>query len=233
MNIRTIRRHLDSLRGVLTDDESAELDRLMQRSDRASSLAVHSENGATTVAQTIADTLPADASDADLIDAAARVPHPDSLKLVADRVARATEREARNLVTSKRGDLVKMLNDEFAAIRKEAAKLLPIVLPLDSASDAIRSGKAKEWAKTEDLQAEHEALCREADSLRSDGLLPTIKPGHEGYAHWRHPQSAPGHFNLPAFKRFADDIRREAYVAASQAEVDAVRAADQEPARVG
>ncbi|ATD70734.1 hypothetical protein CNO18_11130 [Gordonia sp. 1D] len=232
MTARSIRRHLDSLRGVLTDTESAELDRLLQKHDRASALAVHAENAAQTVAQTVADSLPADAGEADIIEAAAKVPTPTSLKLVADRVARASEREARNLAAGKRADLVQMFNAEFDAIRKEAAKVLPTVLPLESASDAIRAGKSKEWARVEDLYSEHQALRREVDSLRSDSLLPAFK-GHDGYGTWKHPEPAPRYSELPEFRKFADDLRRESYVPADQAEVDRVRAADQEAARVG
>lgn len=232
MNIRAIRRHIDSIRGVLTDTERAELDRLMQKHDRANALAVHAENAVQTVAQTIADTIPADAGDADIIEAAARVPDVASLKVVADWVARASEREARNLVAGKRADLVQMFNAEFDAIRKDAAKVLPAVLQLDSASDAIRAGKAKEWARVEDLYAEHKSLRREVDSLRSDSLVPAFK-GHDGYGTWKHPEPAPRYSDLPEFRRFADDLRREAYVPADQAEVDRVRAADQEAAHVG
>ncbi|MFV3114427.1 hypothetical protein ACNI4G_10775 [Gordonia amicalis] len=232
MNIRAIRRHIDSIRGVLTDTERAELDRLMQKHDRANALAVHAENAVQTVAQTVADSLTSDAGDADIIEAAAKVPDVASLKLVADWVARASEREARNLAAGKRADLVQMFNAEFDAIRKEAAKVLPAVLQLESASDAIRAGKAKEWARVEDLYAEHKSLRREVDSLRSDGLLPAFK-GHDGYGTWKHPEPAPRYSDLPEFRRFADDLRREAYVPADQAEVDRVRAADQEAARVG
>ncbi|WP_152528573.1 hypothetical protein [Gordonia amicalis] len=232
MTARSIRRHIDSLRGVLTDSESAELDRLLQKHDRATALAVHADSAVQTVAQTVTDSLPADAGEADMIEAAAKVPTPASLKLVADRVARASEREARNLVAGKRANLVQMFNAEFDAIRKEAAKVLPAVLPLESASDAIRAGKSKEWARVEDLYAEHQALRREADSLRSDSLLPAYK-GHDGYGTWKHPEPAPRYSELPEFRKFADDLRRESYVPADQAEVDRVRAADQEAARVG
>ncbi len=64
VDIRSIRRHLDSLRGVLTDDESAELDRLMQKHDRATALEVHAETAVSTVAESVAASLPAGASDA-------------------------------------------------------------------------------------------------------------------------------------------------------------------------
>lgn len=226
VDIRSIRRHLDSLRGVLTDDESAELDRLMQKHDRATALEVHADSAVQTVAESVAASLPTDATDADLIDAAAKVPNPASLKLVAARVARATEREARGLVTAKRADLIKMLNDELDAVRKAAAKLLPTVLPIANASDAIRAGKAKEWASVEDLHAEHQALRREVDALRTDGFLPSFK-GHDGYGIWHHPEAAPGYSNRSAFQKFAEDIERHAYVPGDQAEVDKARAADQ------
>ncbi|MGW9264932.1 hypothetical protein [Gordonia terrae] len=226
VDIRSIRRHLDSIRGVLTEAESTELDRLMQRHDRATALEVHAEAAVSTVAETVAASLSADADDADLIAAAAKVPNPASLKLVAARVARAAEREARGLVTAKRADLIKMLNDELDAVRKAAAKLLPTVLPIANASDAIRAGKAKEWASVEDLHAEHEALKREIDKLRFDGLLPSFKRD-EGHSSWRHPASEPGYYDRSAFRRFAEDIERHAYVPADQAEVDQVRAADE------
>lgn len=226
IDIRAIRRHLDSLRGVLTDDESAELDRLMQKHDRATALEVHAEAAVSTVAETVAASLSADADDADLIAAAAKVPNPASLKLVAARVARAAEREARNLVTAKRPELIKMLNDELDAVRKAATKLLPSVLPVANASDAIRAGKAKEWAAVEDLHAEHQALRREIDKLRFDGLLPSFN-NDDGYSSWHHPASEPGYFDRPAFRRFAEDINRHAYVPAEKAEVDKARAADQ------
>lgn len=232
IDIRAIRRHLDSIRGVLTDDESAELDRLMQKHDRATALEVHAEAAVSTVAETVAASLSADADDADLIAAAAKVPNPASLKLVAARVARAAEREARNLVTAKRSDLIKMLNDELDAVRKAAAKLLPTVLPIANASDAIRAGKAKEWAAAEDLHAEHQGLRREVDRLRFDGLLPSFK-NDDGYSTWRHPETEAGYYNRSAFQQFAEDVNRHAYVPVSQAEVDQVRAADQKASHVG
>lgn len=222
IDIRAIRRHLDSIRGVLTDDEIAELDRLMQKHDRATALEVHAEAAVSTVAETVAASLSADADDADLIAAAAKVPNPASLKLVAARVARAAEREARGLVTAKRADLIAMLNGELDAVRKAAAKLLPTVLPIANASDAIRAGKAKEWAAVEDLHQEHQGLRREIDKLRFDGLLPSFK-NDEGYSTWRHPETEAGYYNRSAFQQFAEDINRHAYVPVDQSVVDQVR----------
>ncbi|QGP88424.1 hypothetical protein GKZ92_12720 [Gordonia sp. 135] len=232
VDIRSIRRHLDSLRGVLTDDESAELDRLMQKHDRATALEVHAETAVSTVAESVAASLPAGASDADLIEAASKVPAPGALKLVASRVGRAAEREARNLVTSKRADLIAMLNGELDAVRKEAAKLLPSVLAIANASDAIRAGKSKEWTRAEDLHTEHKSLRREIDSLRSDGFLPSFK-GHDGYGIFRHPETEAGYYNRSAFQQFAEDVNRHAYVPVDQSEVDQVRAADQKASHVG
>lgn len=225
MTARSIRKNIDALRRVLEEKEAAEIDLKLAEYDRATALEVHAENATKTITASVVASMPADADEAAIIDAAAKVPHPDMLKATAALIARNAERAAAGIINENRAKIIEQLNTEFEAIRTEATKILPKISSCESASEAIRAGVAKEWGRAEDLADAHRALRREVDALRRDGLLPSFNDRH---ATWRHPETTPHHSDLPNLRQFARDVERVAWVAATRAEVDAARAEDQE-----
>lgn len=216
--------------GVVSDEELAEVRVRIDAANTAHTVAANAESVRLTLARQLGEDLAGTEVDGtQIIEAANRLHDQSAVDLVAGSVYDTSARAAFAILHDKRVATVQALNKRLADIRAEVEKLAPVVGPLEDASAAIRAKKTKEWSSLEDLTAEHAAVTRLASELRIEGLIPALKArGYDGYSLVKHPDTPAEYPHLPPHRKaLIDIVKRVSWVPADDAEIEAVRAADE------
>lgn len=172
--------------GLLSDADLARARKLVTEAGRYRTLTVNAEQAVTTRIAGVADKLTASKSLTPemVIDAAVGIPDAAVVAEVAGHVERSLNREARDLVLVRAGEVVPLLNTRLVEIADETATLAGELANIHSPQAAIDLDKVSAWRRGQELIAEYAVISDLVRELRELRIIPAPTGATSG-AIWR------------------------------------------------